>query len=103
MPSHLARCCCLVASLAQQLRSVRGDPVGLGCDTANIGGYASPNGCTLQAMRATPLRVVYLDKQYVTQNQAAIEKAKSLGRSYVFASSCEKAATALPEWSATSI
>jgi hypothetical protein len=77
--------------------------VGLGCDTANIGGYASPNGCTLQAMRATPLRVVYLDKQYVTQNQAAIEKAKSLGRSYVFASSCEKAATALPEWSATSI
>ena len=90
--------CCLVASLVLQLRSVHGDPVGSGCETAADGGFASPNGCILQAMRATSLRVVYLDKQYVTQNQAAIEKAKSLGRSYAFASTCEKAATALPEW-----
>ncbi len=91
-------CYCLVASLALHLQSVRGDPMGSGCETTADGGYASPTGCILQAMRATPLRVVYLDKQYVTQNQAAIEKAKSLGRSYAFASTCEKAATALPEW-----
>ncbi len=65
------------------------------CVPASVGGYASPSGCILQQIKSTPLRVVYLDKQYVTQNQAANAK---VGDSYVFGRTCENAKTAVPEW-----
>jgi hypothetical protein len=68
------------------------------CVPEEIGGFASPNGCTRLKMRSNRLRVAYLDKQFVTQNNPAIEKAKSLGRQYSFGQTCEQAATALPEW-----
>ena len=45
-------------------------------------------------MQASKLRVVYLDKQFVTQNQAAIAKVAK----YAFAKTCETPATAVPEW-----
>jgi hypothetical protein len=49
-------------------------------------------------MQSSPLRVVYLDKQYVTQNHVVISKMKELGKPYVFASTCQREATAIPEW-----
>eukprot|EP00291_Cryptomonas_curvata_P019850 CAMPEP_0172158522 /NCGR_PEP_ID=MMETSP1050-20130122/4420_1 /TAXON_ID=233186 /ORGANISM="Cryptomonas curvata, Strain CCAP979/52" /LENGTH=503 /DNA_ID=CAMNT_0012827925 /DNA_START=62 /DNA_END=1573 /DNA_ORIENTATION=+ len=64
------------------------------CVPASVGGYASPSGCILQQIRSTPLRVVYLDKQYVTQNLAANAK---VGDSYIFGRTCENANTAVPE------
>ncbi len=65
------------------------------CVPASVGGYASPSGCILQQMKSAPLRVVYLDKQYVTQNQVANAK---VGDSYIFGRTCENAKTAVPEW-----
>ena len=68
------------------------------CNTVNVLGYASQDSCTFQDMMSTPLRVVYLDKQYVTQNQAAIARAKALGKTYTFGKFCESISTAVPEW-----
>ena len=65
------------------------------CVPASIGGYASPSGCILQQIKSTPLRVAFLDKQYVTQNQAANAK---VGDAYIFGKTCENAKTAVPEW-----
>ncbi len=49
--------------------------------------------------RQDKLRVVYLDGPYVTQNEAAISKAKFMNTSYEFGVTCESAETAIPEWS----
>jgi hypothetical protein len=85
----------LLSCILLQEHAALGNP---GCNDQAVTGYSSLDGCTAQELKTKQLRVVYLDKQYVTQNQAAIAKAKDLGRSYAFASTCEKAATALPEW-----
>jgi hypothetical protein len=69
------------------------------CAKEEISGFSSPEGCRLKEMKASKLRVVYLDKQYVTQNNAAIQHAdSSSNKSYVFGHTCETAATAIPEW-----
>jgi hypothetical protein len=49
-------------------------------------------------MQQNQLKIVYLDKQFVTVNQAAIATIRSFGRPYVFASTCESDLTAVPEW-----
>jgi hypothetical protein len=69
-----------------------------GCVPGTTGGYASMQNCDLQNIQSRPLKVAYLDKQYVTQNQVVIAKMKALNQPYVFASTCEKDATAIPEW-----
>ncbi len=68
------------------------------CEPAGVGLYDSPRGCALQGIKSKPLRVVYLDKEYVTQNQVVISIVEKLNQSYVFANTCEKSATAIPEW-----
>jgi hypothetical protein len=68
------------------------------CVPGNTGGYGSMNECSLRGIQSKPLRVAYLDKQYVTQNQVVISKMNELNKPYVFASTCEKDATAIPEW-----
>jgi hypothetical protein len=68
------------------------------CVPGNVGGYAAKNDCDLEGIQTNPLRVAYLDKQYVTQNQVVISKMKAMNKPYVFASTCEKDATAIPEW-----
>ena len=68
------------------------------CNSQASVGYASSSGCIFSAIQNTPLRVVYLDKQYVTQNQAAIAKATALGLNYTFGKTCENPTTAVPEW-----
>ena len=68
------------------------------CRPASVVGFSSRKSCTMEKMRSTKLRVAYLDKQYVTQNFPAIEKAKALGIPYVFGRTCDRADTAIPEW-----
>jgi hypothetical protein len=69
------------------------------CEKEEISGYSSQGGCSLKAMKSTKLRVVYLEKQYVTQNNAAIKQTNILtNNSYVFGRTCETAETAIPEW-----
>ena len=74
------------------------DPDNLSGCLSNFGGYATSFGCFLQNGENKPLRVVYLDKQYVTQNQAAIDSATARGMKYTFSQTCESTATAVPEW-----
>jgi hypothetical protein len=45
-----------------------------------------------------PFRVAYLDKQYITQNQAAVAKVSALGGKYAFGKTCDNISTAVPEW-----
>lgn len=68
------------------------------CQQESVIGYGSLQGCILNSIQTNQLKVVYLDKQYVTQNQVAIAKAKANGNSYAFAKTCENPATAVPEW-----
>ncbi len=68
------------------------------CEPAGVSFYESLESCTLQQIKSKPLRVVFLDKQYVTQNNAAISKLEEQNQSYVFADTCENHATAIPEW-----
>ena len=68
------------------------------CVDASTMGYANPSSCTMMEIQNGPLRVVFLDKQYVTQNQAAINSATAKGINYTFGSTCEHASTAVPEW-----
>ena len=70
-------------------------------DTSCTSTYPGSSSCSFELKKSSPLRVFYLDKQYVTQNQAAIAKAASLGMNYTFANTCESHSTALPEWYAT--
>ena len=69
------------------------------CQTQASVGYSSADGCTFQAIKNGPLRVFYMDEQYVTQNPAAIAKIQELGLTYSFGSTCDDPATAVPEWS----
>ena len=64
-------------------------------------GYSSPNGCRLKQIKSSPLRVVYLDKQYVTQNDAAIAKMKSLNKDYFYAKTCESRDSISEWWAST--
>jgi hypothetical protein len=77
----------------------RGEGAGsvVDCVKEEDAGYSSQNGCRLKQIRASPLRVVYLDKQYVTQNNAAVEKMKSLNKDYVYGKTCESL-NSIPEW-----
>jgi hypothetical protein len=68
------------------------------CESEAVGGFASPNGCIKLKMRSNRLRVAFLDVEYVTQNNPAIEKAKMLGLQYSFGQTCEQESTALSEW-----
>ena len=68
------------------------------CQAQTVVGYGSLNGCTYDAIRKGPLRVIYLDSQYVTQNQAARAKVESMGMNYSFGETCDDAATAVAEW-----
>jgi hypothetical protein len=85
-------------TVAGCLHIVVGDNVSASCQQESIVGYDSPNGCVRAKMKSSPLRVAYLDSQYVTQNQAAIARTKALGMNYIFDYSCESSATAVPEW-----
>ena len=67
------------------------------CAVEEDEGYSSRNGCRLKQIRSSPLRVVYLDKQYVTQNNKAIEKMKSLNKNYAYGKTCESP-DSIPEW-----
>jgi len=49
-------------------------------------------------MQDKRVRVVYLDKQYVTSNAPAVQKAKLQGIEYVSGKTCDQVATAMPEW-----
>jgi hypothetical protein len=68
------------------------------CEPASLDLYDDFESCALKKIQSKPLRVVYLDKQYVTQNNVVISKLEQHNQSYVFASTCEKASTAIPEW-----
>ena len=50
------------------------------------------------AIQKGPLRVIYMDERYVTQNQAAIAKIQGLGLNYSFGETCDDPATAVSEW-----
>ena len=69
-----------------------------GCQQESVVGFSSTAGCTFDSIRAGPLRVFYLDEQYVTQNQAAIAKVQALGLTYSFGETCDDPVTAVPEW-----
>ncbi len=84
--------------LVLQIVSASGESAVGACIREEIAGYSSKNGCRLKQMKENPLRVVYLDKQYVTQNNAAIQRIKSKNQEYFFAKTCETPATAVPEW-----
>jgi hypothetical protein len=88
----------VVAVSAAQMMAVHGVSGSSSCISGLEGGYGSMNNCDLRGIQSKPIRVVYLDKQYVTQNQVVISKMKELNKPYVFASTCEKEATAIPEW-----
>ncbi len=68
------------------------------CKPTSVVGFAARKSCTTEKMRSNKLRVAYLDKQYVTQNFPAIEKAKARGIQYTFGRTCDRADTAMPEW-----
>ena len=68
------------------------------CQSEVVAGFGTPGSCVRQQMKNTPVRIAYLDKQYVTQNQVAIDKVKSSGKNYTFGRTCESPATAVPEW-----
>jgi hypothetical protein len=68
------------------------------CLIQEIAGFDSPRGCILKKMRSSPFRVIYLDVQYIVQNDVAIAKMQSLGKQYAFWDTCDTAATAIPEW-----
>lgn len=80
------------------LPKVSGQSNGTECKPVSVVGYSSSQSCTLLKMQTNPLRVVFLDKLYVTQNFPAIAKAKQLGIQYIAGQTCERAATAMPEW-----
>ncbi len=89
----------LVLLLVCGVLVARGGAVGSDddCIEEEKGGYSSPNGCRLKQIKSSPLRVVYLDKQYVTQNDAAIAKMKSLNKEYFYAKTCESR-DSISEW-----
>ena len=64
------------------------------CDTGN----ADINGCTIRTIKASKIRIAYLDSEYNTQNQAAMKKISSLGSQYTFGQSCSSVDTAPSEW-----
>jgi hypothetical protein len=68
------------------------------CLIQEVAGFSSPKGCIYKKLQRGPLRVIYLDVQYIVQNQVAIAKTKALGREYGFWDTCDSAATAIPEW-----
>ena len=68
------------------------------CKLQSTVGYASTAGCTFQSIQKGPLRVLYMDEQYVTQNPAAIAKVQALGMNYSFGVTCDDPTTAVPEW-----
>jgi hypothetical protein len=84
------------ASIAVYVTTVIGDSGSGACDSA--ADHDSLGGCTLQGIKSNTLRVVYLDKQYVTQNKVVISMMEKLNQSYVYARTCERLATAVPEW-----
>ena len=96
------RLCCFVwlvflASCADNAcaQSNSSDP---DCLLQEIAGFSSPRGCIYKKLQSGPLRVIYLDVQYIVQNQVAIAKTRALGREYGFWDTCDTAATAIPEW-----
>ncbi len=86
-----------VAITAAQIMAMHGVSGSDSCVSQLLGGF-SINECGLRAIQSKPLRVAYLDKQYVTQNQVVISKMKALNKPYIFANTCEREATAIPEW-----
>ncbi len=96
----------LMANLAQltwilllvfRIRSARSEAIeSVGdCTDEEKEGYSSRYGCLLK--QATPLRVLYLDAQYIVQNNIAIAKIKSLNKDYVFGKTCGSI-DLIPEW-----
>ncbi len=84
--------------MAVCINAVNGETDIRACEPASLDLYDDLESCALKKIQSKPLRVVYLDKQYVTQNNVVISKLEQLNQSYVFASTCEKASTAIPEW-----
>jgi hypothetical protein len=89
----------LLLLLAFRAFVARGEATGADddCVQEEKGGYSSPNGCRLKQIRSVPLRVVYLDKQYVTQNDKAIAKMKSLNKEFIYSKTCESR-DSIAEW-----
>ena len=90
----------LVIVLGLQILAIAsaGNGTALDCQPQESAGYDSPNGCTFLNIQAGPLRVIYMDEQYVTQNPAAIAKVQSLGMNYSFGETCDDPNTAVAEW-----
>ena len=89
MASPVLACVLLLLPLWHEL-AVAQSPA---CAQVLAGGKT--NACILETLASNPLRVVFLDKQYVTSNLPARNKAAALGIPY----SCDNK-NALPEWSA---
>ena len=68
------------------------------CIPPAVIGYASEKNCVLLKLRTLPLKVAFVDKEFVTQNQAAVDKVTSLGMHYAFGKTCDQESTAVPEW-----
>ena len=94
MHSSSLTCISLLLLFAGRPDVVNGASADLLCGTD----YVVPSPCLSARVRSSPLRVVYLDKQYTTQNHAAIAKVESLGLNYTFGKTCELQSTAVPEW-----
>ncbi len=58
----------------------------------------SDDACAIRKIKTTKIRIVYLDKQYNTQNQPAMDAATSRGMPYAFGQTCDSSSTAIPEW-----
>jgi hypothetical protein len=66
------------------------------CSTVDMDN-ADSSGCLTEEIRQTKLRVVFLDKQYCSFNQPAIDKMKDLGMKYVYGKTCDSE-SAPEEW-----
>ncbi len=80
----------VIATIAIFMKAINGE--------TGSGILESFDSSTIKGIKSKPLRVVFLDKQYVTQNKVVISKMEQQNLSYVFANTCEKPATAIPEW-----
>jgi hypothetical protein len=83
------------AGVVVQSASNSSDP---DCLLQEFAGFASPRGCILKKLRSSPLRVIFLDVQYIVQNDIAIAKMNAMGKDYSFWDTCDTASTAMPEW-----
>jgi hypothetical protein len=66
------------------------------CSTVDMDN-ADSSGCLTQEIRQAKLRVAFVDKQYCSFNQPAMDKTKNLGMKYVYGKTCDSE-SAPEEW-----